>query len=176
MKRFHNETIPSGRDPAHAVVEVAWRVIRMVRAEIGPRPAPELTLTQMRSLGFLISNPGASLSELAEHLGLQKPTASKVVEELVKQKRIAREVVPGNRRKLTLHITASGRDVLETAAAPAMSRMADLLGRLTVEEQQTVRRAMSLLLPLVHPASASAPAGANERDGDGRRTATTIAG
>lgn len=132
MKQFHNETVPP---PAQAVIQVALRVLRMVRAEIARQPGRELTLTEMQALGFLLSNPGASLSELADHLGLQKPTTSKVVEELVQQGRISREVVPENRRKLALNISESGREALELAAEPAMSRMTELLARLTEEER-----------------------------------------
>ena len=138
---------------AHAVIETAWRVLGMVKAEVGRRETPGLTVTQMRSLGFLIESPGASLSQLAEDLGLQMPTTSKVVEELVQQGRVIRDVVPGNRRKLTLNITASGKDAVEAAAEPAMTRMAELLAQLTAEERTTIVRAMSLLHPLVLPAS-----------------------
>lgn len=153
---------------AHTVIQVAWRVLRMVRAEVERRPTPELTLTQMQSLGFLISNPGASLSELAEHLGLQKPTTSKVVEELVQQGRVIREVAPGNRRKLTLHITASGSEVLGSAIEPAITRMAEMLARLTADERQEVERAMSLLHPLVQPGGSHVRTETNENDADGR--------
>ena len=54
--------------------------------------------------------------QLAEDIGLQMPTTSKVVEELVQQGRVLREVVPGNRRKLTLNITADGRDVARASS------------------------------------------------------------
>ena len=150
MKQFHDETSPPSE--AHVVIETAWRILGMVKAEVGHRP-PELTLTQMRALGFLIGTPGASLSELAEDIGLQMPTTSKVVEELVQQGRVVREVVPGNRRKLTLNITADGRDVVGRAAQPAITRMTELLAQLSSGERATIARAMSLLLPLVVPAA-----------------------
>jgi DNA-binding MarR family transcriptional regulator len=124
-----------------------------VKTAVGRQPASGLTLTQMRSLGFLVGSPGASLSELAEDLGLQMPTTSKVVEEMVQQKWVVRDVVPGNRRKLTLRITAKGRKAVEKAAEPAMTRMAELLSQLTTKERQTVARAMALLHPLVTPAN-----------------------
>ncbi|MEO5814650.1 MAG: MarR family transcriptional regulator [Gemmatimonadaceae bacterium] len=148
MKQFHDETL-AGRQAATSVIETAWRVLDMVKTAVGRQPASGLTLTQMRSLGFLVGSPGASLSELADDLGLQMPTTSKVVEEMVRQKWIVREVVPGNRRKLTLRITAKGRKAVAKAAEPAMTRMAELLAQLTTKERQTVERAVTLLLPLV---------------------------
>lgn len=152
MKQFHDEKI-AGRVAAQSVIETAWLVLGMVRAEVARTPGSGLTLTQMRSLGFLIGSPGASLSELAEHLGVQMPTTSKVVEELVQQRWVIRDVVPDNRRKLTLSITPKGRKVVEKAAEPAMTRMAVLLDQLSVRERQTIARAMSLLHPLVLPGS-----------------------
>ena len=159
MKQFHEETNPSDTAIAPAVIEVAWRVMRMVRAEITRHDNPDLTMTQMQSLGYLIANPGASLSEVAEHLGLQAPTTSKVVEELVRQGLVVRTVVSDNRRKLSLRITPSGTKLMQAAAEPAMTRMAALLGSLTAQEQRTVVRSMSLLRTLVEPANPSDPAG-----------------
>lgn len=154
MKQFQCETDP-GRAPEPAlVVEVAWRVLQVVKAEVGRRQTPGLTPTQMRALGFLVGSPGASLSELADDLGLRKPTASKVVEELVQEGRVTRGVVRGNRRKLTLHVTPAGLDALETATAPAMARIGELLAPLTAAERETVARALALLHPLVRPAAA----------------------
>ncbi|MEO8334371.1 MAG: MarR family transcriptional regulator [bacterium] len=152
MKQLHDETIAS-QAAANAVIETSWRVLAMVKAAVGRAEGSGLTLTQMRSLGFLLERPGASLSELAEDLGLQRPTASKVVEELVQQRWVVRKVVPDNRRKLTLNVTAKGRKVVEKAAEPAMSRMAELLAQLTPKERDTVDRAMTLLHPLVIPAN-----------------------
>jgi DNA-binding MarR family transcriptional regulator len=149
VKQFHDETRSARAAAAHAVIETAWLVLRMVKAEVGQRQTSSLTFTQMRSLGFLIESPGASLSELAEHLGLQNPTTSKVVEELVQQGWATRDVVPGNRRKLTLSITGSGRQAVELAAEPAMTRMAELLAQLSEKDRETIERAMSLLHPLV---------------------------
>ena len=127
--------------------------MRIVRAEVEKRQTPELTFTQMQALGFLLTSPGTSLAELAAHLGLQSPTTSKVVEELVRQRRVTRTALAGNRRKLSLCITASGRKVMEAAAEPAVTRMATLLGQLNVKERAVVERAMSVLHPVVQPTS-----------------------
>ncbi len=163
MKQFQRETKPRHSAAAQAVIQVAWRVMRMVKTEVTQGQATELTPTQMQSLGFMISNPGASLSELAEHLGLKMPTTSKVVDELVRNGRAEREVVPGNRRKLSLNITGSGREVVETAAEPAVMRMAQLLGRLSAHDRVVVEQSMSLLHPLMQSVGASESASPSKR-------------
>jgi len=70
---------------------------------------------------------------------------------MVRQKWVVRQVVPENRRKLTLSVTAKGRKAVEKAAEPAMTRMAELLSQLTAKERKTVEQAMVLLHPLVMP-------------------------
>ena len=150
MKQFQDETDTSAAT-ADAVIRGSWRVIRIVRAAVESRQTTDLTMTQLQTLSFLFSTPGASLSDVATHLGLQMPTTSKVVDSLVQQHRVARTSVPGNRRKLSLHITAAGRKVMGSAARPGMSTVAELLGQLTVRERRTVDRAMSLLQGALQP-------------------------
>ena len=152
MKQFHDETL-AGHAAASAVIETAWRVLGLVKAEVTQSQPTDITLTQMRSLGFLLESPGASLSELAEDLGLQMPTTSKVVEELVQKRWVVRDVVPENRRKLALNITAKGQRAVEKAAEPAMTRVAELLAQLSAKDLKTIERAMSILHPLVLPAN-----------------------
>ena len=165
MKQLRDETIGPNAGVARAVIQVAWRVMQVVKTQVSQGQRADLSLTQMQTLGFLISKPGASLSELAQDLALQMPTASKVVEELVRQGRVSRTVVSDNRRKLALHVTARGARLMETAAEPAMARVAELLGELGVRDRAVVDRAMSLLRPLVEPAGSDATMPAGDRTG-----------
>lgn len=151
MKQFHDETdtLPATAD---AVIQASWRVIRIVRAAIERGHTTELTMTELHALAFLASVPGASLSEVSAHLGLRMPTTSKVVEGLVQQGRVARKSVPGNRRKLALHVTAAGRKVMTSAARPGVAAVAELLAQLSAQERRSVEKAMSLIQPVVQTA------------------------
>ncbi|CAN5315247.1 glycoside hydrolase family 3 C-terminal domain-containing protein [soil metagenome] len=173
MKQLPHETVAVNASSARLVIQVAWRVMQVVKAEVAQGQRADLTLTQMQSLGFLLSNPGASLSELADDLLLQMPTASKVVEELVRQGRVTRTVVAGNRRKLALHITARGARLMESAAKPAMQQMAQRLGGLSERDRGAIERAMTLLQPLVQPVGATERAAdANEERATSRARAS----
>jgi Beta-glucosidase-related glycosidases len=168
MKQFHDET-NGPTATADVLIQASWRVMRVVRAAVESAQATDLTMTQLQTLGFLFASPGASLSEVADHLGLQMPTTSKVVESLVQQGCVARKSVPGNRRKLSLHITAAGRKVMGSAARPGMTRIAELLGQLNDRELGIVRRAMTILQPVVQPVTPSSPS----RKASGNGTAST---
>ena len=153
MKQFHDETdaLPAAAD---AVIQSSWRVIRLVRGAIERGQATDLTMTELHALAFMASAPGASLSEVAAHLGLRMPTTSKVVEGLVQQGRVARKIVPDNRRKVALHVTAAGRKVMTSAARPGVAAVAELLAQLSVQERRSVEKAMALLQPIMQTTAA----------------------
>lgn len=150
MKHLGHET----DRPTAQLVQVAWHVLRIVRGAVDQGQTPGLSLTELRALGALSAAPGASLSEVADELGLQKPTASKTVETLVQQGLVVRKVVPDNRRKQALYLTARGAEALDAGAGVAFTAIADLLARLTPGDRETVERAMGLLHPLVHASDA----------------------
>lgn len=159
MNYFHYETKEVEDGTAHLVIEVASLVIRRVRAELRQREDAALTFTEVRALGFVRGNPTASLSDAAEYLGLQAPTTSKVVEELVRKRLVRREPAADDRRRVTLLATPEGEAALEAAVAPARERVAELLAPLAGDERDTVRRAMELLHPLLVPGERSGGGG-----------------
>ena len=154
MKQLPRETARLA-PVADSVIQVSWRVLQVTTRAVLEQPGtPALTPTQLRALGVVLGNPALSLSALAEQLGLQKPAASKVIDELVRRRLVRREVVPHNRRMHALHVTARGETALAVAAAPASARIAGLLRQLDARERHTVARAMTLLLPLVRTTTA----------------------
>ena len=61
---------------AARVMEAVPLVMRFIRADMRAINATDMSVPQFRTLAFLDRNPGASLSELAEHLGVTRATAS----------------------------------------------------------------------------------------------------
>ncbi len=153
MKNFQDETILSvtPRQVAEAVVQVAAQVMRDFREEVRRRPTHGLTLTQLKALAYLKGSAGASLSDVAEWLGLGAPTTSKMIDELVQQEMVAREADAGDRRRVTLHITPRGRRALDAVREPAVLALSQRLAPLSDDERATVARAMELLQPLFGP-------------------------
>jgi DNA-binding MarR family transcriptional regulator len=153
MKLFHHDTELVGDGLADSVMEVSIRVMRRVRGVL--RGGSEgLSFTQVRSLGCLHQSPGVSLSDVSDHLGLQAPTTSKTIEELVQAGLVRRDVAPDDRRRVTLHLTRDGARTLERSIAPARKALAEVISPLNPEEREVVRQAMSLLLPLLDPGAA----------------------
>jgi DNA-binding MarR family transcriptional regulator len=103
---------------------------------------------QFRSLLFLSRHENASLSEVAEHIGLTLPSMSRIVDILVDRGLTTRETHHGDRRRVTLALTARGRATLRSALKAAEAYLRELFRILPSTERATVVQAMRVLRPL----------------------------
>jgi DNA-binding MarR family transcriptional regulator len=131
---------------AAKVMETVPLVMRFIRADMRVRGSyEELSVPQFRSLAFLDKNPGASLSELADHLGVTRATASANTERLVQRNFVDRGNHPEERRRVVLKLTAAGKEHLEATRAQTRLYIADLLNSLTDEQITQIEAGLSLL-------------------------------
>jgi len=130
------------------VLETAPLVMRTVRAEMRRHRAADLSVPQFRTLTFLNRQAGASLSKVAEHMGLTLPSTSLLVDGLVERKLILRNTHAADRRRLTLTLTARGQSVLEAAHGAAQAALAHKLAALSTQDQAIVVQAMRVLRPM----------------------------
>ncbi|WP_432812425.1 MarR family winged helix-turn-helix transcriptional regulator [Pantanalinema sp. GBBB05] len=131
---------------AARVMEAVPMIMRFIRADMRARGTyEELSVPQFRTLAFLDRNPGASLSELAEHLGVTRATASANTERLVQRQFIDRCDHPEERRRVVLKLTETGKEHLQTNRAQTRKYIANLLGSLTDDEINQIEQGMTLL-------------------------------
>src|SRR4051794_38266425 len=104
-----------------------------------------LSLPQFRALVFIDSQPDASLSACADHLGASKPTASRLIGGLVRRGLLARCDCEDDRRQLELSLTPRGREVLHTARAGTQALLAKELENLSPADRRKVLDAMRVL-------------------------------
>lgn len=133
---------------ARAVLEVVPLVMRTVRTEMRLHRAADLSVPQFRTLAFLNRQPGASLSAVAEHIGLTLPAMSTLVDGLVARVMVTRGPALGDRRRITLTLTHQGQATLEAANTAAEARLAERLAGLSAGDRQLVAQAMQVLRPL----------------------------
>jgi DNA-binding MarR family transcriptional regulator len=122
-----------------------------VRAEMRRHRAADLSVPQFRTLTFLSRQAGASLSQVAEHIGLTLPSMSSLVEGLVERKLILRNPHSVDRRRVTLTLTARGQSVLEAAHGATQAALAEKLAALSAQDRTIVVQAMLALRPLFEP-------------------------
>jgi DNA-binding MarR family transcriptional regulator len=142
---------------AHEILDVVPTVMRSIRTEMRSRRSADLSIPQFRGLGFLDRNPGASLSSLADFLGLTSPTVCKMIDGMVLNHLVSRDPSAIDRRKVILNLTPEGRAILEKARQGTMSRLTDLLAALSPDELSVVFQALQLLHPLFSPTGLKEP-------------------
>lgn len=129
-------------------MELMPRVLRVIRAEMRGHRGEELSVPQFRSLAAIGRNEGASLSDVAEQVGLTLSSMSKLIEGLVARRLVTREESPEDRRRLVLALTPEGRSLLASARAATHARLSEILQTLSESELAQVEEALTLLRPL----------------------------
>lgn len=151
---------------AREVLNVVPSVMRFIRTEMRGHRALELSVPQFRSLVFIDRAAGASLGGVAEHLGLTPPSTCKLIDGLSARGMVTRRESPGDRRRVTLEITAEGARALAGARSETQKSLALLLGSLGVEELSTVALAMSALRRAFATGPQSLSEGRSRSNGD----------
>jgi DNA-binding MarR family transcriptional regulator len=117
---------------------------------------------QFRVLSFLNRQPGASLSAVADHIGLTRPAMSILVDGLVNRKLVDRETDPGDRRRLTLSLTRQGQSLYTAARQRTQARLAARLEALSPARRQALAATLEQLRELFVPDGAEV--GAADKD------------
>ncbi len=146
---------PDPDEIARHLLEAVPLVMRTIRSEMRSHRDPDLSVPQFRALGFIDRNPGASLSDLAEHMGLALPSASRLVEGLVSRNLAKRQEDRADRRRMVLRLTPGGRDTLAGARQATQERLAARLAAFSRKDRAAITQAMLLLRSAF--ASASRP-------------------
>jgi len=130
---------------AGQVLETVPVVMRAIRNEMRSHRGSDLSVPQFRVLVYLHRHEGASLSDVAEHMGLTLPSMSKMVDGLVARELVSRRVDPKDRRRVVLAPTALGRTTRQAAHKATESRLAERLAVLSAPERRNIIEAMQAL-------------------------------
>lgn len=127
------------------LMEAIHPIMQFIRKEMRSERDPSLSVPQFRVLAFLTLHPGASLSDVADHLGVTRATASTMVDRLVKRGLIDRAEHPQERRHVMLKLTQRGTDQLQQMRNITSSKIADLLVHLSAQELSGISQALLTL-------------------------------
>ncbi|MBW4565781.1 MAG: MarR family transcriptional regulator [Mojavia pulchra JT2-VF2] len=130
---------------AARVMDTVPLVMRFIRSQMRAHNAGFLSIPQLRSLAFINRNPGASLSDLADHLGVTAATASATIERLVQRNLVERYHHPQERRRIVLNLTDDGKYHLQQSLNHTRSHIADLLKGMSSEEISHIEQGLALL-------------------------------
>jgi DNA-binding MarR family transcriptional regulator len=113
--------------PVLDAVLTASRVLVAMAARSLADAGEEVTLTQYRSLVVLASRGPQGVASLAEALSVTAPTASRLVERLVRKGLVRRRADRQDRRQVRLGLTGAGRDLVRLVTERRREEIAALL-------------------------------------------------
>ncbi len=137
--------VVDAQNVAREILEVVPTLMRTIRLEMRSRRRPDLSVVQFRALVYLDLYPGASLSALAEHLGLTLPTVSQMINYLVEKGVVTRQESPVDRRRVMLSLTTQGKSLLDKSFAGTQTYLAKILSKLGRDDIGAIHQAMLLL-------------------------------
>jgi DNA-binding MarR family transcriptional regulator len=136
---------PSPDSCAREVLDVVPLVMRGIREELRKHGARVLSVPQFRTLLFLSRHKGASLSQVAEHIGLTLPSMSTLIDGLVARNYAVRRTDSSDRRRMTLTLTERGQKNLQSAREATQAHLAERLSYLQETERKAIIVAMQIL-------------------------------
>lgn len=162
---------------ARTVIDAVPNVMRAIREEMRRQGASLFSVPQLRTLAYLHRRPGSCLSHLADHLGVTRPTASALVDRLVRRGMVTRAEDPQERRRVLLGLTPEGTRHLERARRSTQAWMAHALSRMSPTNLRRITHGLTLLAePFIEPVGGN---GSSSRGGlppGGRRRAANASG
>ncbi len=130
---------------ASAVLEVVPSVMDSLRGAMRVQAGEQMSIPQFRCLNFIAGNPGCSVGAAAAFLGVTMPTASAMVDRLVRAGSVATCADAQDRRRARLTLTDAGRTQLRTIRRGARVEVARALSACTGDELRTVGEALAVL-------------------------------
>jgi len=155
-------------EKTNALFDIAECLPEIMRKLFGGRlittDAWELTIPQLRALGFMARRPGCTMGELAESLGIRQNAATGLADRLVQHGLLEREADPEDRRLVRLRLTERGDHAREACRSERRRRVEEALRRLSAAQQGQIAAALLLLCQALDIAEPSA-----RQRGGGRR-------
>ena len=103
----------------------------------------ELSLSQLKLLMVLSRDGEQPLKDLAEHLVLSLPAASRAVDGLHRRDMVVRREDDEDRRQKQIAITETGEAVVASLSAARLAGIETFIATLTTQEQENLARALA---------------------------------
>ena len=107
--------------------------------------ALDITMAQAKLLYVVAVAPDATMSEVAQRLGVALSTASGAVDHLVVAGYLTRFDDPTNRRQVRVSVTPHGLETLERMRELGTRQLTSMLERISDEDLATVERSMRIM-------------------------------
>lgn len=147
-QRGQPDVEPSAQEASVAVMETVLLLMQTIRAEMRSHRPEGLSVPQFRALRYVQDNAGASLSNIADHVGVALSSMSKLIDGLVARELVTRLIAVDDRRRITLELTEAGQAALAASHDGTQARFAERLETLSTAEREMVLETMQTLQTL----------------------------
>ena len=115
---------------------------RSVEAVLAEHGLTRILWTALVAIGL---NSMSRPSNIAEFLGVDRPTVSRALTKLEELGLVERSSNPTDGRQISVHATKSGTDLIHTAAPKVQASVERFLSRLTTEERNELAQILGKL-------------------------------
>jgi DNA-binding MarR family transcriptional regulator len=113
---------------------------RRLVSHLHPGPAAKLTPSKLRALDLLAEHGGLRIGELADRVGVDDTTATRLVDRLEDLGVAERRSAEGDRRAILVALTPAGRELVAGVTAQRQLFFCDVLAALEPDEREQLVR------------------------------------
>ena len=135
----------SPQQTAVLVIDYIPQLMRLLRTKFREKRTDSLSMVQFRTLAFVEANQGASLSDASTAIGLSLPSMSKLVDALVNQGYLQRDMHGEDRRRIRLSLTGKGKSELDESYRHTQSYFENKFAEITEDERKQIAESMNLM-------------------------------
>ncbi|GAB3297000.1 MarR family winged helix-turn-helix transcriptional regulator [Parasphingorhabdus pacifica] len=141
--RMGDQRVPEDIDAVSDAVLTASRLLVAVSARSLAAAGESLTLPQFRMLVLLVERGPLKLATIAELLGVNPSTVTRMVDRLVASSMVDRQANPVSRRETVVTLTSTGTEVVQQVTERRREEIAGIVTRMSTASRQDLVEALT---------------------------------
>jgi DNA-binding MarR family transcriptional regulator len=165
--------MPSATAEVRAALDAFRHIVQALRAGRTGETRTGLSSAQFFALQQIAEHPDSSINDIAAFTFTHQSSVSVVIQQLVRQRLVAKVAASDDRRRLCLGVTAKGRRALGRAPVAVQEHLIAAISALPAAERRALARSLGTVARLVapHRAGPHPPMFFEDGAGGGRRKA-----
>lgn len=129
------------------IIALIFNLGRSIRKQIQNENerAGELSVLQIEALRFVRGEKDVLMKDLAKHLFIAPPSATSIVDDLIRAKFVVRSEAGNDRRNISISLTAKGKKILQNCLQKKMEKVGKKIDLLSTAEKKTFLRLLEKL-------------------------------
>ncbi len=113
-----------------------FNTARLIRQTLKEKRPSIISILQLEVLSYVKEEKNPLMKDVAEFLHITPPSATSLINRLVKGGLLKREIDKNDRRVIRLTITSKGEKILKKKLEQHFKKIADIIGKLNKKEQE----------------------------------------